>query len=128
MFALSRHIPQAHVSTMAGGWERKTYVGNELYNKKLGVVGLGKIGSHVARVAKAMGMEVLAYDPFISTSAPSSCRCSCWRFKPLFAEADYISLHLPPHPRYRASGGWCVAPVDETHRPSGQLRQGRHRR
>ena len=48
MLALSRHVPHAHASTMAGGWDRKKYVGNELYKKKLGVVGLGKIGSHVA--------------------------------------------------------------------------------
>ncbi|MCX5936967.1 MAG: phosphoglycerate dehydrogenase, partial [Cyanobium sp. LacPavin_0920_WC12_MAG_62_9] len=66
MLALSRHVPHAHASTMAGGWDRKKYVGNELYKKKLGVVGLGKIGSHVARVAKAMGMDVMAYDPFVS--------------------------------------------------------------
>ena len=66
MLSLSRHVPHAHASTMAGGWDRKTYVGNELYKKKLGVVGLGKIGSHVARVAKAMGMDVMAYDPFVS--------------------------------------------------------------
>ncbi|APD48529.1 phosphoglycerate dehydrogenase [Synechococcus sp. CS-602] len=98
MFALSRHIPQAHVSTMAGGWERKTYVGNELYNKKLGVVGLGKIGSHVARVAKAMGMEVLAYDPFISTERAQQLQVQLLAIKPLFAEADYISLHLPRTP------------------------------
>ncbi|NQV10759.1 MAG: phosphoglycerate dehydrogenase, partial [Cyanobacteria bacterium] len=98
MFALSRHIPQAHVSTMAGGWERKTYVGNELYKKKLGVVGLGKIGSHVARVAKAMGMEVLAYDPFISTERAQQLQVQLLAIKPLFAEADYISLHLPRTP------------------------------
>ena len=67
MLALSRHIPAAHSSTASGGWNRKAYVGNELYKKTLGVVGLGKIGSHVARVAQAMGMEVLAYDPFISS-------------------------------------------------------------
>lgn len=98
MFALSRHIPQAHVSTMAGGWECKTYVGNELYKKKLGVVGLGKIGSHVARVAKAMGMEVLAYDPFISTERAQQLQVQLLAIKPLFAEADYISLHLPRTP------------------------------
>jgi len=71
MLALSRHVPHAHASTMAGGWDRKTYVGNELYKKKLGVVGLGKIGSHVARVARAMGMELLAYDPYVSAERPA---------------------------------------------------------
>jgi D-3-phosphoglycerate dehydrogenase / 2-oxoglutarate reductase len=98
MLALSRHVPQAHVSTMAGGWERKKYVGNELYKKKLGVVGLGKIGSHVARVAKAMGMEVLAYDPYISAERAQLLQVRLMAIGPLFAEADFISLHLPRTP------------------------------
>ena len=53
MLALSRHIPIANSSTLLGKWERKKFVGNELYKKKLGVVGLGKIGAHVAKVANA---------------------------------------------------------------------------
>lgn len=95
MLALSRHIPAAHSSTSAGGWDRKTYVGNELYKKRLGVVGLGKIGSHVARVAQAMGMEVIAYDPFISDERAQQLRVRLSPLEPLFKEADYITLHLP---------------------------------
>ena len=98
MLALSRHVPHAHASTMAGGWDRKTYVGNELYKKKLGVVGLGKIGSHVARVAKAMGMEVMAYDPFISAERAQQLQVRLMALPALFAEADYVSLHLPRTP------------------------------
>ncbi|MCP9849105.1 phosphoglycerate dehydrogenase [Cyanobium sp. Morenito 9A2] len=98
MLALSRHVPQAHASTIAGGWDRKTYVGNELYKKKLGVVGLGKIGSHVARVAKALGMEVLAYDPFISVERAQQIQVRLLPLPELFAEADYITLHLPRTP------------------------------
>ncbi|MFN7656899.1 MAG: NAD(P)-dependent oxidoreductase, partial [Dolichospermum sp.] len=66
MLSLSRHIPDANASVKRGEWDRKSYVGSEVYKKTLGVVGLGKIGSHVASVAKAMGMKLLAYDPFIS--------------------------------------------------------------
>ena len=66
MLALSRNIPLAHASTISGKWERKKFVGNELFKKKLGVVGLGKIGTHVAKVANALGMEVIGYDPFVS--------------------------------------------------------------
>ena len=66
LLSLSRHVPQAHGSMRAGAWDRKKYVGNELYKKVLGVVGLGKIGSHVTKVAKAMGMNVIAFDPFVS--------------------------------------------------------------
>jgi len=98
MLALSRHVPHAHASTMAGGWDRKKYVGNELYKKKLGVVGLGKIGSHVARVAKAMGMDVMAYDPFVSAERAKQMQVRLMPLPALFAEADFISLHLPRTP------------------------------
>jgi D-3-phosphoglycerate dehydrogenase len=98
MLSLSRHVPHAHVSTMAGGWDRKKYVGNELYKKKLGVVGLGKIGSHVARVAKAMGMEVVAYDPFVSAERAQQMQVKLLPLPALFAEADYVTLHLPRTP------------------------------
>ena len=98
MLSLSRHVPHAHVSTMAGGWDRKKYVGNELYKKKLGVVGLGKIGSHVARVAKAMGMDVMAYDPFVSAERAQQMQVRLMQLPALFAEADYVSLHLPRTP------------------------------
>ena len=98
MLSLSRHVPHAHASTMAGGWDRKTYVGNELYKKKLGVVGLGKIGSHVARVALAMGMEVIAYDPFVSAERAQQMQVRLLPLLALFAEADYVTLHLPRTP------------------------------
>jgi D-3-phosphoglycerate dehydrogenase len=98
LLALSRHVPHAHASTMAGGWDRKTYVGNELYKKVLGVVGLGKIGSHVARVARAMGMDVAAYDPFVSPERALQMQVRLLPLAELFAEADYITLHLPRTP------------------------------
>ncbi len=98
LLALSRHVPQAHASMMSGGWDRKKYVGNELYKKILGVVGLGKIGSHVARVAKAMGMEVIAYDPFISADRAQQMQVRLASMESLFKDADYITLHLPRTP------------------------------
>ncbi len=98
LLSLSRHVPHAHVSTMSGGWDRKKYVGNELYKKVLGVVGLGKIGSHVAKVAKAMGMEVLAYDPFVSAERALQMQVKLIDMDVLFEQADYITLHLPRTP------------------------------
>ena len=98
MLSLSRHVPHAHASTMAGGWDRKTYVGNELYKKTLGVVGLGKIGSHVARATRAMGMDVTAYDPFVSPDRAQQMQVRLLPLPQLFAEADYITLHLPRTP------------------------------
>ncbi|HWI53576.1 MAG TPA: hydroxyacid dehydrogenase [Symbiobacteriaceae bacterium] len=66
LIALARHIPQAHHALAhQGRWDRKTYVGTELYGKSLGIIGLGRIGSEVAARARAFGMKVLAYDPFV---------------------------------------------------------------
>ncbi|MDP6170792.1 MAG: phosphoglycerate dehydrogenase [Prochlorococcaceae cyanobacterium ETNP2_MAG_10] len=98
LLSLSRHVPQAHASTTAGGWDRKKYVGNELYKKVLGVVGLGKIGSHVARVANAMGMELIGYDPFISAERAQQMQVRLVNLEALFEQADYVTLHLPRTP------------------------------
>lgn len=98
LLSLSRHVPQAHASTTAGGWDRKKYVGNELYKKVLGVVGLGKIGSHVARVANAMGMELIGYDPFISAEHAQQMQVRLVSLEALFEQADYVTLHLPRTP------------------------------
>tara|TARA_Y100001968_G_scaffold222467_1_gene205214 strand:+ start:35 stop:1621 length:1587 start_codon:yes stop_codon:yes gene_type:complete len=95
LLALSRHIPQAHLTTVEGNWDRKKYVGNELYKKTLGVVGLGKIGSHVGKVANAMGMEVIAYDPFISSDRAQQMQVELTSIENVFKKADYISLHIP---------------------------------
>ncbi len=98
LFALSRHIPQAHSSMHKGAWDRKKFVGNELYKKKLGVVGLGKIGSHVAKVANALGMEVIAYDPFVSADRAQQMQVVLMSIQNVFQEADFITLHLPRTP------------------------------
>ena len=95
MLALSRNIPQANASMFAGGWDRKKYVGNELYKKTLGVVGLGKIGSHVAKVANAMGMEVIGFDPFVSNERAQQMQVRLSDIEELFKESDYVTLHLP---------------------------------
>lgn len=98
MLGVSRHVAQAHASMRTGGWDRKKYVGNELYKKTLGIVGLGKIGSHVARVAKAMGMDLIAFDPFISSERAQQMQARLTDLDRVFAEADYITLHLPRTP------------------------------
>lgn len=98
MLALSRHIPDANHSVKDSKWERKRFMGVEVYKKVLGVVGLGKIGSHVASVAKAMGMKLLAYDPFISAERAEQLGCRLVELDVLLREADYITLHLPKTP------------------------------
>lgn len=95
MLSLSRNIPEADQSVKASNWNRKAFTGVEVYKKNLGVVGLGKIGSHVATVARAMGMTILAYDPFISKERAAELGCNLVDLDMLFQEADYITLHIP---------------------------------
>jgi D-3-phosphoglycerate dehydrogenase len=96
ILALARNVPQAHGALKAGRWDRTRFAGIELAGKTLGVLGLGRIGREVARRAQALGMNVVAYDPFVSAE----------RFRDLGAEqaesldgvlsrADVITLHLP---------------------------------
>jgi D-3-phosphoglycerate dehydrogenase len=91
MFAAARRIPQANVSTRASKWEKKKFKGFELYGKRLGIIGLGRIGTELAKRAKALGMSVKAYDPYVKTSDYAD----LVDFETLIKEADYISLHIP---------------------------------
>ncbi len=95
MLALSRYIPDANSSIKSGKWDRKSFTGVELYKKSLGIVGLGKIGSHVATVARSMGMRLLAYDPFITTDRAEQLGVSLVELEVLVRESDYITLHIP---------------------------------
>jgi len=98
MLSLSRYIPAANQSVKEGKWERGKFLGVEVYKKTLGVVGLGKIGSHVATVARAMGMQVLAYDPFLSSERAEQLGVHLVEMDLLLRESDYITLHLPKTP------------------------------
>ncbi|MEM6868767.1 MAG: phosphoglycerate dehydrogenase, partial [Cyanobacteria bacterium P01_C01_bin.121] len=95
MLSMSRYIPAANKSMKAGDWNRKAFTGVEVYKKTLGVVGLGKIGSHVAKVARAMGMNLLAFDPFISSDRAEELGCRLVEMDLLLSESDYITLHIP---------------------------------
>jgi D-3-phosphoglycerate dehydrogenase len=95
MLSLSRHIPHANESVKNNKWDRKRFIGTEVYKKTLGVVGLGKIGSHVATAARAMGMKLLAYDPFISIERAEQLGCRLVEMDLLLRESDYITLHIP---------------------------------
>jgi D-3-phosphoglycerate dehydrogenase / 2-oxoglutarate reductase len=95
MLSMSRFIPAANQSVKAGEWERKAFTGVEVYKKTLGIVGLGKIGSHVAAVARAMNMNLLAFDPFISSDRAEELGCRLVEMDLLLRESDYITLHIP---------------------------------
>ncbi len=102
LFALARNIPQAYNSLLRGEWNRKKFTGTEIYGKTLGIIGLGRVGAHVARCALGVGMKVIAYDPFISRERAENMGVEMVEFEELLARSDIISLHVPltPHTRY----------------------------
>lgn len=91
MFAAARRLPQASVSTKAGKWEKKQFKGLELYGKTVGIIGIGRIGTELAKRAQALGMKVLAYDP----NVPKHDIAEMVDLDTLVSKADYISLHIP---------------------------------
>ena len=95
VMALARRLPQAHAHVRAGLWERNKFVGTELFGKTLGIVGLGKIGSEVAKRAQAFGMRVIAYDPFLSTERAQKLEIHLMDLPALYREADFITVHVP---------------------------------
>ena len=95
ILALSRNIPQANASTKKGEWKRSKFMGVELYNKALGIVGLGRIGTEVAKRALSFGMKVLAYDPFLSREVAESLGVEIAELKDLLGRSDYITVHTP---------------------------------
>ena len=99
--ATLRHIPLADASLRAGKWERKQFVGSELYRKTLGVVGLGRIGREVTSRARAFGMEVLIYDPYVSAATAESLGATALPLDAVLAGADIVTLHLPLLPETR---------------------------
>ncbi|MCD9021241.1 phosphoglycerate dehydrogenase [Cohnella silvisoli] len=101
MMAVARHIPQAYLKTVGGVWDRKSFVGVELRNKVLGVLGMGRIGSEVAARAKAFGMEVFGYDPFLTEERAEKMGVRKASVEDIIREADFITVHTPLTPETR---------------------------
>jgi len=95
MFALARHIPQAYSVLKSGVWERSNFVGTEVRNKILGIIGLGNVGSEVARRARGLDMKVIAYDPFISLDYARNLNVVLVSLEQILRESDFITLHIP---------------------------------
>ena len=95
LLALSRNIPQAYCSMKGREWNRSAYVGNEVYKKTLGILGLGKIGQEVAKRCQSFGMKVIAYDPFIAAEAGQAHGVALVELDECLTRSDYITLHLP---------------------------------
>jgi len=93
LLALARHLPQATASMRAGNWEKKKFDGSEIAGKTLGLVGYGRIGWLVAKKALALGMDIIAYDPYVAD--PRGLEMEFVSLEELLKRADYISMHLP---------------------------------
>jgi len=95
MLALAKNIPQATASMREGKWEKSKFLNVEVYDKVLGIVGLGRIGSEVAKRARGLAMKVIAYDPYISTDAAGSLGVELVDLPELFLRSDFITIHTP---------------------------------
>jgi D-3-phosphoglycerate dehydrogenase len=95
IMALARRIPQAHCTLKEGRWERKSFTGVEVYGKGLGIIGMGRIGTEVAKRMMAMGMTILAFDPFLTEDKAVKLGVRLVSLDELLAEADFITVHTP---------------------------------
>src|SRR5213593_4634802 len=96
LLSVARKIPQADASVRSRNWNKKDFEGVELYNKTLGVIGMGRIGSELSRRAIAFGMRVIAYDPYLSVTRARSLQVELVdELGDLLTSADFISLHTP---------------------------------
>jgi len=99
MLSLARHIPQANAVLKSGAWRRSDFMGTEVRGKTLGIIGLGNVGSEVARRARGLQMKLIANDPFISDDHARNLQVELVPLKQLLKEADFITLHMPMTPQ-----------------------------
>lgn len=95
MLALSRHIPQANATLREGAWKRSAFVGVELRNKTLGIMGLGRVGSEVAKRAASFDMVILGHDPFVSAEFARNAGVELTSIEDLLRRSDFITIHTP---------------------------------
>ena len=95
MLAMARHVPQANASLRGGEWKRSAFVGVEVRNKTLGIVGLGRVGAEVARRAASFNMQLLGYDPFVSPDHARNLGVELTSLDELFQRSDFITVHTP---------------------------------
>jgi len=98
MLGLARAVPQANASTQAGRWEKSAFSGTELRGKTLGLIGLGRVGTEVARRARALEMKVLAYDPYVTSAAAREVEVDLLGLEDLLERSDVLSLHTSLSP------------------------------
>lgn len=98
ILSLARHIPAAHASLAAGTWKRSAYTGVELFEKTVGIVGLGRIGALITARLQAFGMNVVAFDPYITSARAQQLGVTLLSLDEVLATSDFITIHMPRTP------------------------------
>ncbi|WP_350349596.1 phosphoglycerate dehydrogenase [Agromyces sp. G08B096] len=98
ILSLARHIPAGHASLSAGEWKRSAYTGTELYEKTVGIIGLGRIGALITARLQAFGMEVIAYDPYITAARAQQLGVQTVSLDELLERSDFVTIHMPRTP------------------------------
>ena len=98
ILSLARHIPAAHAALAKGEWKRSAYSGVELYEKTVGIIGLGRIGALIAARLQAFGVEVIAYDPYITAARAQQLGVQTVTLDELLERSDFITIHMPKTP------------------------------
>lgn len=95
ILSLARNIPTAVATVKGGGWDRKKYMGSEVHGKKLGIIGLGKIGTEVAKRMHAFGMDIVAYDPFSTKEHAANIGVELLDIDEVLSQSDFLTVHTP---------------------------------
>jgi D-3-phosphoglycerate dehydrogenase len=98
ILSLARHIPAAHASLAAGAWKRSSYTGVELYEKTVGIIGLGRIGALITQRLQAFGVSVIAYDPYVTSARAQQLGVELVSLEDLLRRADFTTIHMPKTP------------------------------
>lgn len=98
ILSLARHIPQAHNALAQGQWKRSKYTGTELYEKTIGIIGLGRIGALITARLQAFGTHVVAYDPYVTSARAQQLGVQLVTLDELLEQSDFITIHMPKTP------------------------------
>jgi D-3-phosphoglycerate dehydrogenase len=98
ILSLARRIPAAHASLSGGAWKRSSYTGTELFEKTVGIIGLGRIGALIAARLQAFGVSVVAYDPYVTPTRAQQLGVQLLDLDELLAQSDFVTIHMPKTP------------------------------
>lgn len=98
ILSLARHVPAAHASLSGGEWKRSSFTGGELFEKTVGIIGLGRIGGLIAERLRAFGVRVIGYDPYVTPARAQQLGVEVLPFDDVIAQSDFVTVHMPKTP------------------------------